>query len=302
MLSLKVGIAQMWKYRRIVMIFFLTNFIFGLLLMLPVRAALSGFASETLMGQMLAGRFSFDFLFEFFRENSGVAGVYAALFMVLSAIYWLLGLFLSGGAFAVLRNDQLFRSSDFWSGCGKFFGRFLRLVLWSLPVFVVLFLLQFVWSGIEYLIWGSDPYQYITFWGAWIKFGLRVISLLLFAMVLDYSRIYVVLTDENRMRVALWRGIKFVFGNFGAAFMLAMILYLAGLAVLALYNPIANVLSAPVSWVIVGLFVVQQLYMFWRMMLRLTLYASQMSLYLNRTEEAEPVTEEMSGDFGLQGA
>ena len=58
--SLKWGIAQMWAYKRIVFIFFLTNFMFGFLLMLPGRAALSGFAAQTLMGQKLAGRFSFD--------------------------------------------------------------------------------------------------------------------------------------------------------------------------------------------------------------------------------------------------
>jgi len=299
--SLKWGIAQMWAHKRMVFIFFLTNFLFGLLLMLPGRAALSGFAAQTLMGQKLAGRFSFDFLFEFIRENGTIVDVYTVLFMVVPALYWLFGLFLSGGAFAMFKSGEKFSAGDFWWNCGKYFGRFARLLLWSLPVFAVLLLLQFVWVGLERLIWGNDPYQYITYWGAWVKFGLRTVSILLFGVVLDYSRIYTVIADEKRMRISLWRGIKFALANLGQTFGLALTLYLAGVIVLVLYNPIANNLSAPNGFVIFTLFLVQQLYMFWRMMLRLTLYSSQMHLYRRIPESATLSTAALSDDVGLEG-
>ena len=170
-----------------------------------------------------------------------------------------------------------------------------------MPVFAVLLLLQFVWVGLERLIWGSDPYQYITYWGAWVKFGLRTVSILLFGLVLDYSRIYTVIADEKRMRISLWRGIKFALANLGQTFGLALTLYLAGVIVLVLYNPIANNLSAPNGFVIFTLFLVQQLYMLWRMMLRLTLYSSQMHLYRRIPESATLSTAALSDDVGLEG-
>ena len=299
--SLKSGFAQMWTNKRMVFIFFATNFMFGLLLMLPGRAALSGFASQTLMGQKLAGRFSFDFLFDFIRENGTIIDVYTVLFMIVPAVYWLFGLVLSGGAFAMFKSGEKFSAGDFWWNCGKYFGRFARLLLLSLPVFGVLLLLQFVWAGLERLFWGSDPYQYITYWGAWVKFGLRTISILLFGLVLDYSRIYTVIADEKRMRISLWRGIRCAFTNLGQTFGLALTLFLAGVVVLAFYNPIADSLSAPNGFVIFTLFLAQQLYMFWRMMLRLTLYSSQMHLYQRITDGVTLSTAERSDDVGLEG-
>ncbi len=301
-LSLKSGFAQMWTNKSMVFIFFLTNFMFGLLLMLPGRAVLSGFAAQTLMGQKLAGRFSFDFLFEFIRENGTIFDVYTVLFMVVPAVYWFFGLFLSGGAFAIFKSGEKFRAGHFWWNCGKYFGRFARLLLWGLPVLGVLLLLQFIWVGLERLIWGGDPYEYITYWGAWVKFGLRTVSILLFGLVLDYSRIYTVITDENRMRISLWRGIKFAFANLGQTFGLALTLFLTGIVVLVLYNPIADSLSMPNGFVIFTLFLVQQLYMFWRMMLRLTLYSSQMHLYRRIPEDATLPTATLSDDVGLEGA
>lgn len=269
----------MWQNKGMVLIYYLANLLFGIVLMLPFRSVLSGFAGNSLMGEKLAGRLDMDFLFEFFKENPNLFSTYTLLILVWFSVYWLLSLFLSGGAFSVFISGEKYTSPLFWGNAAKYFGRFIRLVLWSIPVLAILFCLQFLWTVIQRIFFGSDPYQYITYWGGWIKVGLRYISFILYFLVLDYARIYTVTTDERRMWISLWQGIQFGFKNIMKTFGLALLLFLTGIIALVIYNPIANLLHAPYSIVILLLFLWQQVYIVFRMVLRLTLYSGEVRLY-----------------------
>ncbi len=277
--SIKAGIRLMWSNKRIVLIYYLANLLFGIILMLPFRSVLSSFVGNSLMGEMLADRLDMDFLFEFFKENHNLLSTYTVLLLVLPTAYWLLNLFLSGGAFSVFISNQKYASPLFWGNAANYFGRFIRLVLWSIPVFVVLFCLQFFWTATQRIFFGSDPYQYVTYWGGWIKVGLRYFSLVLYFLVLDYARIHAVTTDERRMRISLWQGVKFAFINFWKTFALALLFFLLGIIALIIYNPMADLLHAPSSLVILLLFIWQQVYMVFRMVLRVTLYSGEVRLY-----------------------
>lgn len=277
--SIKSGLTQMWSNKRMVIIYYLANLIFGIVLMVPFRAMLSRFVGHSLMGEKLAGKLDMDFLFEFFKENPSLFSTYSVLLLIVPTVYWILSLFLSGGAFSIFTADEKYTSPLFWSSAASYFGRFFRLVLWSVPVLGILFCLQFLWTGIEHIFFGSDPYQYITHWGGWIKVGLRYIGIILYFIILDYARIHAVLSDGHRMRICLWQGIKFAFNNFFNTFGLAVLLFIAGIIALVIYNPIADLLHTPYWFVILSLFIWQQVYMFFRMILRLTLYAGEVRLY-----------------------
>ena len=277
--SIKSGFAQMWANKRMVLVYYLANLFFGLILMLPLRSVLNKFVGHSLMGAKLGGYLNADFLVEFFKYNSSTINSIKGLFLIVPISYWLFSLFLSGGAFSIFASGEKYSPSLFWGNAAKYFGRFVRLVLWCVPVIAVLFCLQFIWSAIERIFFGSDPYQYITYWGGWINVVLRYISIILIALVLDYARIHAVLTDERKMRISLLQGIIFSFKNLIQTFGLALLLFITGAVVLVIYNPIADLLHAPQAVIIILLFLLQQLYIFFRMMLRLTKFSSQIQLY-----------------------
>ncbi len=300
--SIKTGMAQIRANKRMLLIFYLANLFFGLILMLPFRAALDSFAGHSLMGQKLAGRLDMDFVFEFLHHTRDFTSVFSSLALVVAVAYWLFSLFLSGGALGVLAGDERFSGALFWQNAGRYFGRFFRLMLYSLPVAGILFCLQFIETGVQRLVFGADPYENVLYWGAWIRFGLRTLSILLFMLVLDYARIHAVVSGEHRMRVSIWNGLKFAFGNLSRTFSLAFLLFLFGVVVLVIYNPIADRLAAPSAMVVLLLFLLQQLYMLFRMFLRLTFYASELNLYdkLSSGRQTEPAPA--VDDLGLQGA
>ena len=300
--SLKSGFIQVINNKRLVLVFFLANLFFGLLVMLPFRAILSDFIGNSLMGAKLGGNLDMDFLFEFFKYKSSTISVVQSLIFFGAIVYWLFNLFLSGGAFKTFVTNEKYKPSSFWAGCAKYFGRFIRIILWSLPVFAILFCLQFLETFFEKIFYGSDPYQNITFWGGWIKMGLRYISFLLFWMVIDYARIYAVLNnDERRMRIAVWQGIRFTFSNLHKTFTLSFLLFILGIVVLVIYNPIADLLSAPSVVVILLLFLWQQFYMIFRMMLRLTLYSSQFHFFQSVEESKMVLEPDFDTELGTAG-
>jgi len=137
--SIKYGFNQTWQNKRMALIYYLANLFFGVILMLPFRSILSKFIGTSLMGEKLSGRMDLDFLFEFIKENSNFFSTYTVLFLVLPTAHWLLTLFLSGGAFSVFTSGENFTSPLFWGSAVKYFGRFIRLRLWSIPVFAILF-------------------------------------------------------------------------------------------------------------------------------------------------------------------
>ena len=299
--SLKSGFAQAWASKRMIAVFYLANLFFGLLLMLPLRSISSDFIGNSTMGAKLGGPLDMDFLFEFFKHNRGATPTFFGLALIVPAANWLFTLFLSGGAFASLAQGESYSAAFFWGNAAKYFGRFFRLTLWSLPVLVVLFCLQYLETGIERLIFGSDPYQNITYWGGWIRSGLRALSFLLFGMILDYARIHAVLTDEQKMRTSLVQGLRFTFQNFLQTFGLALALLIIGAVALVIYNPIANNLSAPNGMIVFVLFVLQQIYMIFRATLRLTTYASELHLYRDLATEPAPAEITSTGDLEMGG-
>lgn len=298
--SLKYGFAQMRSHKRMVLVFYLANFFFGLLLLLPFRAMLIHYLGDSAMGAKLAGPLDMDFLFEFLFNQENVVATQMSLLLIIPVLYWLFGLFLSGGALSVFASQDRYTPSQFWGGAATYFGKFVRLALYSVPVLAVLFCVQYLELGVQRLIWGKGTYQNIAYWGGVTRIGITALCMILFGAIFDYARIHVVLNDENKVRASMWQGIKFTFGNFISTFGLALTIFLLGALLLALYNPLADSFSAANGFIILLLFLIQQAYVFVRMALKLTLYASAVHLY-QQCAVTNPIEAAPESNTDLEG-
>lgn len=285
---LKFGFRKMWLNKPMVFIFYLANLFFGLLLMFPFRSSVSSFIGDSLMGRKLGGSIDMDFLFELLKYNQGSIPSIMSVAAVALFAYWLVNLFLSGGVLAIFAGEDKYTAPDFWSSAANYFGRFFRLALGSIIVLAALMLMPLAVNGIERLFFGNDPYEWISYWGRWLRVTLGFLGILVFFMIFDYARIYTVLTNEKKIRTALLEGIRFVLGNFRRSFTLIVALFLIGTIALLGYNQAADMLSSPNAMVVLFLLALQQLFIFFRMMLRLALYAGEMNLFMNLSDRVAP--------------
>jgi hypothetical protein len=271
-----------------VALYYLANLTAGLLVALPLFLLLRKFAGHSLAGAELATRIDLDFLVEFGSEYHDAISSLGALFLVVAAAYWLVGLFLSGGALTVFVLGVRSTPVLFWGSAARYFGRFIRLFIISLPVLVALVAgLPLIENAVSRLLFGADPYQPVLFWGRLVRVGLRQMGILLFVIVFDYARIHSVASDERSMLRALAQGIAFAFQNIRKTFVLTASLAVFGAFVLAAYNVLSSVLSSPLPVAIAALVLLQQAYILFRMILRLSLYSSEVALYMSLREDRD---------------
>jgi ABC-type multidrug transport system fused ATPase/permease subunit len=262
-----------------ILIFYLANLIVSLAIMIPIAGLIDSFVGKSLVRERLSSGMDWDFLFEFIDANMRELAGLNEIFLIMPAVFAILILFLSGGALEIFAGSEKYRSSVFWGGCGRYFGRFIRLALMSIPVLAALFSIRMIADLAERVLFGSDPYENVAYWFGLVKISLGFIGLLLFGLVFDYARIYMVVNDERRSRLALWRGLKFAARNILKTFALAFILFLSGVAVTFIYYYLSNIFSSTHLAVIISLIILQQIYIIWRVILRLAYYSSQIDLY-----------------------
>lgn len=301
--SLRTGLAQAWAHKRIILIYYLTNLLLGLLLLLPIRGVLGDFLGKSAMGQVLGGRLDMNFIFDLFKQRSDLPSIFTSTAPLAVVLYWLALIFLSGGAFSLLRQSTSYSAAAFWGNCGAYFSRFIRLSVWALPFLALFLVLPLAQAGLRRLVFGGDPYQYVTYWSGWIGYGLTTLSFILFGMVLDYARIIAVRSEEKRMRRTVWQAFKFSLRHLFSTTGLALSIFLAGAILLLIYSQLADLLWAANGFVVLLLFLVQQGYMLLRAGLRIALFSSQGHLFegLAAAPSETPATD-TAHELGLEGA
>ena len=203
--------------------------------------------------------------------------------LMLGGAYLLLWLFLAGGILDRYARNRPTRAHEFFSACGLYFVRFLRLAPIMALAYYVLFRYVHSWlfDGLyERLISDVTVERTAFFWraGFYGVFGLLLVSV---SVVFDYAKARAVIEDRRSMIGAVGAGLRFVRRNLGAVtalYALDALLFVVVIAVYALVAPGAG-RSGILMWL--G-FLVSQLYLLARLWVRLVFFASSTALFQGR--------------------
>ena len=263
-----------------ILLLFLFNLLFAGIAAVPMHGLLDKFIGHSLVSQQLTESFSLQFLFEFLHENRAPLDWILPMVIYLGLFYLLLNTLLLGGVIHVFRNaDGRFTLEFFFHGCGKFFFRFLRLFLLSLPFFLLTGILWMILNSLLRRLGLAMHSEVVTFWLFWLRLLLLLVLLFFVNMIFDYAKIGTVVDDSKRMWKTARTCIKFVFRNLGRTLALYYLIALLGLLFLAVYILLSHAMTSSSGVLIVLLVVFQQVYMFLQVWFRLTLYSSQMALF-----------------------
>ena len=222
------------------------------------------------------------------RNISTVADVNAVPTVIVSAVAanMAVSLFLLGGVLDRLARDHAIGPAAFFSACGTFFFRFLRLGVIAAVVYGTLFSRYHGWLF-------NDLYPALTEnvtverTAFFIRVGLYAafaLPLFFFNILFDYAKIRAVVEDRRSMIgaiVASWRFIKRQPIAVWALYKLNAVLFLI---VIALYY-----LAAPGGTANLSAFAIGQLYIVLRVIVRLQFAASQTALFQSRLAHARYV-------------
>ncbi|HHL71665.1 MAG TPA: hypothetical protein ENJ29_04050 [Bacteroidetes bacterium] len=275
---IKTGVAVVLRNKKMVALFYFSNLLIGFLFILPFRAALSQFLGSSRMAENLHHFIDLTFLAEFFKTNGAVMGQLGLNLSVLAPLYFLLMLFLSGGAFALFVRGGGW-PEQFWANSAAFFWRFVRLFLWSLPVLSLVFVLPWLGSLVQKLIHGDDPYQWVGYYWARVKIILAGLATLYYHLVFDYARIIAVSGDERNMRKTITAALRFVHSRLFSTAGISLVYFSAGIAGMAIYYFTTHAFDGNSTLVVTALFLLSQAYIIFRTLIKLGLYAAESSFY-----------------------
>ncbi len=281
-----------------------------LVLALPLSLALHGLIGEhlgdSMAAQSAAAGMNYDWWNEFLAQSTGVGKTFVPAILGFAAVLqnisgvadasgppspvvWvvaaqlIVSTFLSGGVLDRLARDRAIGAGAFFSACGVYFLRFLRLSVVTVAIYALLFVTVHGWLfGTVYGRLLEDLTVERTAFFYRLALYAAFATLVLFANLLfDYAKVRAVVEDRRSMIGALWAGGRFVRRNLGATIGLYALNTVAFLAVLALYY-----LAAPGAASNTLAFAIGQLFIVLRVIVRLQFAASQTTLFQGRLAHA----------------
>lgn len=277
------GLKSVIRNKKMWFLLFGIQFAFALFLLIPLRSQWDKMLGHSLMGQEVVQGFGANVFFEFLYHFRHAVSLEMVLLFIMGIAYLTVTIFLNGGILSTfLREDEKFSARHFFEGSGYYFGRFVRLFLFSIVFLIVVFLIN---KGIGLLFSkiyaDSEPlWAYLQI----LKLLIFFVLIFLVNMVFDYAKIRTILLDRRDMFKTGLRAWAFVFRHLGKTLALYYLVALLGIIFFIVYTATGKLIHASTSIGILLLFLWQQTYAFTRIGVRLTFYSSQAILFKKLTE------------------
>jgi hypothetical protein len=272
------GFGKVNQNKRMLFILFGIQFVFALILLLPLRSELSSMLNYSLMGQdVLNGKGSNVFI-EFITHHNDTVSAEKSILFGIGLLYLLATIFVNGGILGIFtKKAERFSAKRFFENSGHYFGKFLRLFLISLVFMIISF---FIFSGLLSLVKVIAGDSEILKGILNIIVFVKLIFLLFFVnMVFDYAKIRTVIEERKDMVRTGLRSWRFVFKHLGKTLGIYYLIVFEGLLVFLLFLFVGKWIHGGTGAGILLLFAWQQIYAILRMWIRLQFYASQTLLY-----------------------
>jgi len=213
------GLGLVWRRQSLLWWIFLVNFL------------LAGMGAATLMQaagpvldhslQSLAFVHSFNpFVFASLQSEAHGISTARVASTCLILVFFVFMLFVEGGVLETYRLDRGLSKGEFFEASGRFFWRFVRLLILLLIALIPVGIVYRSTTGATLLLDQRSPSPIP---GVWTQFiGLLTVLFLLQAVRLwfDMAQVRAVAEDERAIRRALGRAFKITFGNFGSLYWL----------------------------------------------------------------------------------
>jgi hypothetical protein len=278
--SIGGGAAAASRRPRVLLILYLVNLVFALLVAGPFYAQAKADLGHSLLGRNLQA-LDFVWLGELFYRYQNVAPAVAAWLLGSVLLYAVLSVFLSGGTIGrLLDAEGRTTAQSFFSDCGRYFWRFLRLFLLALPCYILA--LGAVPAALSALL-GPIVENARTEWTPFAvslgRTALALLALSLVHMVFDYARVRIVAEADRSALRALGTALAFLGRRFFRSWGLYLLIALGFLAGTGIAAALAGVLPEEGLFFAAVSIAAMQLFILFRLWTRMVFFAAQADYY-----------------------
>lgn len=289
-----------------VSVLFIINLAFSLILATPLYRSLENSFGSSMVGENMAEGFDYLWWQEFRDQSQGLESTFRpsiigkgalldnleglvkmsifefpASVLILGLFYIILHTFLAGGVLSVFSQEKIsFTMKGFFSGSGKYFLRFLLLMLvsWIFFAGVGIFVRSGFYSILDVVAENART-ELAPFYLDLLFHTILFFLILFIQMVFDYARIQMVVERRKNVILASARAFRFVFKHAGSTLGLYYLLFLCSVALSILYVLIKGWIPQAIFLGVLLAFLIQQLFIFALIFMRCWLYSSELELY-----------------------
>jgi len=280
------GIKEATLQPKMISVLWFINFIFGAVIFYLFYGRFSEVIGSSLIADKLLKKLDYNFVFEFLVYNGQFTKTIFFLAFVLILVYFLVSIFLYGGilnrlvyspkSYEAGRDNGRF-APVFFQGGGKFFGRFLRLTIYSLILWFVVLVFFFGLTRLTGALSAKGTKEQLSFYLFIVEVVIGLFLIYLIKMILDYTRIKIVTEDTRYVFRSLFQTIGFVFKNFGKTLGIYYLLVLTGIVIIGIYWLLRQVIPDYSLLTILITFIIYQLFIASRGWLKVAFQAAQLS-------------------------
>jgi len=273
---------------KMVFVLWVVNFLFGSILYFLISGFLSESLSWSTQAKTLMKKGDFNVLLDILIHHKGEVSTLLAVGILLLFFYYLISLFLKGGVLFSLSESidsipaekkERF-ASHFFKGAGRFFGRFFRLLIYSLIFWAGFILVNVLFNLLVGILTDRGSNEKMFFIMFWVRVAVFIFFYFFILMVLDYARIKIVLENSREVFKTMFWALGFVLKKLGRTLALYYILVATGVLIAAVYWLIDSVIPGQTLIMVFLAFMVGQIFILARSWLTITFQAAQMRFLL----------------------
>jgi len=284
----KLGIKKATAEKKMMFLLWVVNIAFASAVYFLVSGYVGKALGNSQSSEALLKRFDFGFVLEMLIHEGGPVLNIALAAFILAALYFWTSVFLNGGIlFSLIESGRSDGPADrkrpfmplFFEGAGKYFGRFFRLTLYTLLLWLVSILIFLLLNAVTKPMMASGLNEKAVFYVTLIKVILALFLFFLIRMILDYARIAIVTEDSRYVFRALFQAVGFVGRRIGSTLGLYYVLLLTGMILFAVFWVLNKFIPTDSYFPIMLSFLVGQIFILSRGWLKITFQTSQLRLY-----------------------
>ncbi|GAB3267097.1 hypothetical protein GCM10027347_35560 [Larkinella harenae] len=265
------------------MVFWLygVNFLIGLLMLIPAYTTFRREAGSSRAFLKLLEGFDYTVYADFMHNSKSAMMPFLTIGFWFGVLYLFLSLFFSGGILLNLlpNRQQPFRVSWFLAASVQNFGRFFRLLLCVGGFIFLVALGGLCIGGLGAIILSEMVNEETMIYFLLACFSLVAMLFLLAVCVGDYAKILLFRQDRKRALAAFRQAIRFVLSNFCQTIGFYLLLVSMAGGCFAIYFLVASWLVTHGWTEIVLLFLIQQVFIFLRVFLKVWTLSVAMTVF-----------------------
>lgn len=264
---------------KFVVLLWAVNAVFALVVSVPIFNFIYSSIGRSLISDHLSKQFDYFWFLQFWHlYDIHLNQMHLTIYSIV-VIYTLIQTFLLGGLIAVFNQPKKNHFVDFFYGGVRYFYRFVKIVLISVLFYALAFKIN-DYLG-DFITWFFKDSESVM--GDFILRSLRYILLIFFigviTMISDYSKVALAVGDKTKIFRQVYTAILFIKNNFKKVFTVFLIVACLGALGGVVYNIIVYFIPRTPYYVLIISFILQQMLIIFRLLIRMLFYATEVSLF-----------------------